>query len=238
MQRKHRDIKEFGKVNLPQIVAEIDPSYAKFSGIRVLDMPVYMRGQGWQIPKELDQFRQILREVTIEEFQYDIQDYVYITVDQKVVQPGKTGRRAGAHSDAYIETAGAQIDLTHTSKDAINEQAGEVSHTYIVYDCRPTEFFDVPFPLTDASDAASLQTFDSIANAAKPVVYASHSLLKLDPYVVHRCAVNEDIAMQRTFVKVSVSNSKYARIGNTINPAFKYDWELKARSPHERNTPW
>jgi hypothetical protein len=241
MQRKTWDVSEFNKVNLPDIVGKINPSYAEFKGIRVLDMPIYMPKQGWEIPENLYQFMDAIKRVYHYESKYSTiyDDYfVYITVDQKKVLTGKTGRRAGAHSDAYVEVNNEQFDIKPETMGEIGDRPIEVSHTYIMYDSLPTEFFAVPFPLKDCSDKGSLVTFDRIAEKSIAITYPINTLLKLDPYVVHRCAVNTGPDLYRTFIKISVSKQKYAREGNTINPKFKYDWVLKARSPHLRNTPW
>lgn len=241
LRRKHWDINEFGSVNLPELVGFVNPDiFSAFNDIRVLDMPIYMPGQCWKIPTYLSQFYQtislaIKSEKRFGDFEKD--HYVYITVDQKIVEQGKTGRRAGAHSDAYIESKGAQIDLTHETAPIISKEEGEVSHTYIICDEFPTEFFDVPFYLDDTSCEGSLKTFDEIANSNRAITYPCFALLRLDPYVVHRCAIADRTA-ERTFVKLSFSRKKYARKGNTINPGFTYDWEMSARSPHERNHPW
>ena len=241
LKRKCWDTKYFNQVNLPDVVGRVNPEvFSKFNGIRVLDMPIYMPGQGWKIPPFLHQFYQTISLATKFERRYgdfEKDHYVYVTVDQKTVEQGKTGRRPGAHSDAYIETKGAQVDLTLDTAGVIAQEQGEVSHTYIVYDKFPTEFFKVPFPIVDTSCEGSLKTFDEIADANEPVTYPPFLLLRLDPYVVHRCSIVPTTA-QRTFVKVSISRKKYARCGNTINPHFTYSWEMRARSPHERNHPW
>ena len=238
--RKNWDIKLFKQVNLPDVVGAVMPGpFSEFNGIRVLDMPIHMPGQGWNIPNRLHQFISVICLAAAHEGEYgNLEDYYcYITVDQKVVQEGKTGRRAGAHSDAYIETSGAQIDITPEHAAVISEEAGEVSHTYIAYDKFPTEFFAVPFPLIDVSCEGSLNTFETIADAAEPIIYPAFILLKMDPYVVHRCSIVTETT-ERTFVKISFSRKRYARKGNTINLAFTYDWEMLARSPSERNHPW
>lgn len=239
-QRKIWDTDQFDRINLPEVVGRLNPeNFAEFNGIRVLDMPIFMPGQGWNIPLNLSQFQEVIDLAVAHESQYgDLdQQYVYITVDQKVVHEGKTGRRAGAHSDAYVETNGEQIDITTEHAEVIASEVGEVSHTYIAYDKFPTEFFAVPFPLTDSSCQSSLRTFDQIADSITPVSYPAFTLLKLDPYVVHRCSICTDTT-NRTFVKISFSRKQYARIGNTINPEFDYDWHMTVRSPHERNHPW
>ena len=238
--RKVWDVSEFANVNLPEVVGKVDPAtFAQFNGIRVLDMPIHMPKQGWAIPKELAQFIEPIQLAIQSEMEFgELEDYyVYITVDQKVVHEGKTGRRAGAHSDAYIESAGAQVDLTHKTADVIANEGGEVSHTYVICDKFSTEFFDVPFPLTNTSCEGSLKTFDEIADASPAVTYDPFTLLRMDPYVVHRCVICTETT-ERTFVKISVSRKRYARKGNTVNKAFTYDWHLSARFPSERNHPW
>jgi hypothetical protein len=241
MQRKVWDIAQFDAVNLPEVVGEVDPSFSDFQGIRVLDMPIHMPGQGWAIPDYIqEQFGEMIQQVIDAESRFgdfEQDHYVYITVDQKMVNAGKTGRRPGAHSDAYIEQKGEQFDITTENADVVAAEQGEVSHTYICADVFPTEFFRARFPLTDTSCEGSLQTFDEIAETAEVVTYPAYTVLRLDPFVVHRSAV-ADRDTQRTFVKVSVSRKRYARQGNTRNEAFDYDWSLTARSPHERNHPW
>lgn len=238
--RKPWNVELFNEVNLPEVIGSVNPeTFGKFSGIRVLDMPIHMPGQGWSIPDELNQFHETIILAAVREAAFGDLDehYVYITVDQKIVHEGKTGRRAGAHSDAYIETAGAQIDLTPEHAAVIAEEAGNVSHTYVIYDKFPTEFFAAKFPLTDVSCEASLKTFDEIADVNEALTYPAFTLLKMDPYVVHRCSIVTETT-ERTFVKVSVSKKQYARKGNTINPGFKYNWDMSDRSPSDRNHPW
>lgn len=242
MKRKTWDIREFDKTNLPEIVpAYVDPKeFSEFRGIRVLDLPLHMPGQGWKIPGYLEQFTSLITAIESNEKSYGGIDakYIYITVDQKTVLEGKTGRRAGAHSDAYIEVHGQQIDVTSEHYDVIANQNGEVCHTYICYDCVPTEFFLDKFPLVDTSHYGSLKTFDDIANASKDIItYPVYHLLKLDPYVVHRCAIVPETCT-RTFVKISVSSRQYSRADNTRNPMFNYSCSMNVRSPDIRNSPF
>jgi len=240
--RKLWDISEFNKINLPEVVGKISEKreFSAKNNIRVLDMPIFMPGQGWKIPRGLHQFSEIVKMVIDHESnygQFEDDHYVYITVDQKMVKHGQTGRRAGAHSDAYVEENNQQIDITTKNSAMVGKQKGPVSHTYIVADCIPTQFFKEKFPLDKTDCESSLKTFDEIAATAPVVTYPEYTVLKLDPYVVHRCGTHfEDV--YRTFVKVSVSRKKYAREGNTRNIMFRYDWELTARSPDKRNHPW
>lgn len=239
--RKHWDIEQFNNINLPEIIGTINPTpFSNFNHIRVLDMPLHMPKQGWKIPDYINlQFKELLDLVINHEAKYgDLSEhYVYITIDQKVVKEGKTGRRPGAHSDAYVEHDNRQVDITSENAQLIEKETGEVSHTYICTDIFPTEFFLAKFPLKSADCKDALETFDQIASRSPVVTYQPYMILKLDPYVVHRAAIATHTT-ERTFVKISISKKKYAREGNTINPGFSYDWKMEARSPHERNHPW
>ncbi len=87
--RKTWNVNEFSNINLPEIVGTVDPAtFAQFNGIRVLDLPIHMPGQGWAIPKELAQFLEpIMLAIGSEERFGELgEHYVYVTVDQKVVQ--------------------------------------------------------------------------------------------------------------------------------------------------------
>lgn len=243
MKRKLWDIEEFNKVNLPEVIGQISnkEAFSKFNNIRVLDMPIYMPGQGWGIPNDITQFLEPIELAckSEERFGNFFKDhYVYITVDQKVVEKGNTGRRAGAHSDAYIESklTGNQIDLTFENADIIKQEEGEVSHTYIVTDIFPTEFFDAKFPLEKTDCDSAMQTFDEIAKQSKVITYPTYTLLRLDPFIVHQAAIATETA-RRTFVKISFSRKQYNREGNTHNDLFDYNWKM-AKRKEKRNHPW
>lgn len=242
--RETWDVKKFDEVNLPEVVFEVD-NKEEFSSqekgrVRVLDLPIMMPAQGIRIPNDIPKvFADIAKKVLEKENEVfgDIDEmYAYITIDQKTVEKGKTGRRAGAHSDAYIERDNRQIDITEDSYDVVSKEVGYATNTYIVSDCLPTEFFIAKFPLRDVSCDESLKTFDEIAENSEVITYPSYNVLKLTPYVVHRAAMCHKRTI-RTFMKVSISNKKYAREGNTINPLFDYNWTMEPRDD-KRNHPW
>lgn len=233
--RETWDIEKFNRVNLPTIVGRV--FLPSFTGVRVLDMPVKLSGSSAiKVPESIKRFKDIIFDAIAYEEQHfgSIHDYnVYVTIDQKVVKEGNTGRRAGAHSDAFIEKDGKQLDVKNDTAHLIDE----VSHTYIAYDVCPTEFFNAPFPISAGSCDSSMKTFDEIADTAEVVTYPCNTLLMMNPYVVHRSSVCKETT-QRTFIKVSISKKRYAREGNTKNFMFNYDWQLKPRSKTVRNNPW
>ena len=235
------NVGEFDKPHLPVVIGEIEDKegFSQQRGIRILDMAIRMPEQGWAIPKELEQFRESIQKAWDHErmINPDIdQYYVYITVDQKLVLPNKTQRRAGYHSDAF-ETS-----------ETTTEHA-KVDNTYLVYDAIPTLFQSGPFPLkgkVDPEDCdAVLKYFDAKSEGHPPVTYPPHTMVKLTPYDIHTPAVNtsgEDI--KRTFIKISFSKKPYNLIGNRINdtlgpdgkPLLDYSgWEWVPRDPHARN---
>ena len=243
LERQLWDVSEFAKVQIPVRIEHDLHLSGNPEGVRVLDMPIHIPREGFAIPDEISSFMPIINSVIEHERGYHpLLDsmYMYITVDQKVVLRGRTGRRAGAHSDGYVETSDRQVDIVTENAHLVAKETGPITHTYIWYDCLPTEFFRAKFPLMDPSDRGSLKTFDEIADFCTPdmvVTYPCRDLLFLTPYVVHRCAV-ADKNYYRTFVKISVSDRRFTRRGNTENPIFDYDWVMSKRSPSERNTPW
>lgn len=140
MKRKIWDINEFNKINLPEIVGFVDPKSIPFNKTRILDMPIYMPDQGWSIPSKIVPFLDIILQSISFEKKYGYFDhYVYITIDQKQVLKGNTGRRAGAHSDAYLEHTNQQYDITTENVNIIKDCGVETSHTYIWASSIPTE---------------------------------------------------------------------------------------------------
>jgi hypothetical protein len=218
--RKRWNLSEFQTPHLPVIVGSInDERMFTFKNIRVLDMPIYMPGQGWCIPPVLEQFLEAINLTREHEGLYGYEDthYVYITVDQKIVQKGSTGRRPGLHTDAF----GGEIDE-------------EVTHTYILSDMIPTRFFSDCFPISTLDCQESIDQFKMYAK--NPAYYPCKQLLLLDPYVVHE-SMPAHMNTQRTFVKISYSRKKYNRTDNTLNELFDYSWEFIPRDRSKRNDP-
>ena len=243
MKRETWNIENFSKINLPQIIEEDVDLVWHSKDVRVLDMPIQFPGKPLSLPSEIVPFIDIIDAVFQNELNYFpiINNlYIYITIDQKQVKKGNTGRRAGAHADGYIDTETSQIDIISENVEIIRKEKSLITHTYIWHDCLPTEFFLKSFPLTDSTDEGSLRTFDEIAdNCSKSEIITldNKSLIFLTPYIIHRSAVAKEDTY-RTFVKVSVSDKQFRRKGNTKNPLFNYDWKMEKRTPAERNTPW
>lgn len=231
--------------NLPVVVGALKQT-SKFSmlhgdvGFRFLDLPLHMPGKGWQVPCELAQFSELLSKISDHERlinpEFD-KHYVYITVDQADVPPDKTQRRPGWHSDSYI-TMETRID---TSDDSLKQTMQPTDNIYVISDNIPTEYSPGPFSLEgiDPEDCASvLNRFKECAQNATPLTYPSYTILRLDPYAIHRPSVNKsNHTTQRTFVKVSVSQNIYNKTGNAHNSLFAYSWPMVPRDSEVRNHP-
>ncbi len=229
--KKNWNIDFYNKKNLPVVLGTLEDQ-KKFSseleghGLRFLDLPIYMPNQGWRIPPQLEQFQEVIaKAVAFEQVinpNFEKTCYVYITVDQGIVEPHVSQRRAGWHGDSYRKIN------TKTSSLTI-----PVDHVYVIADCCPTLFVPGPFSL-DAVDPENvdqvLEAFASVANSQSPITYPNYTLLKMDPYCVHDAGINQtDKTLHRTFVKISFSESKYCKLGNAHNQLFIYDWPMVPR---------
>ncbi len=224
------DIREFDKPHLPVLIGELEDKdsfsrYDEQNRIRVLDIAIHIPGQGWAIPRELAQFKEaIQRAVEAERLvNPDFENrFVHITVDQKIVDPDKPGRRLGLHADAGLtDDEGDQIDVTAQNRKYITKKTGRSDHAYIVHDTLPTEFYEGPFSLINSS---SESTFEDMIRGQSPKTYANHTLLRLDAYDVHTAVLNKTgKPVQRTFFKIQFTEKLLDRPANTQNPNFDYD---------------
>ena len=228
---KNWDIAYYDRENYPVVLGKLDdPSTFSLKkngvGLRFLDMPIFMPTQGWRIPFELEQFKEVIAKAVAFERRvnpdFEKKCYVYITVDQGEVEPHKAQRRTGWHGDSYlrIDSRKKKIQLP-------------CDHVYVIADNCPTPFLPGPFSLknVDAENVdAVLAHFAAIAEGKTPTYYPNYTLLKLDPYCVHNVGFNNtEQPLFRTFVKISISQSKYCKLGNAHNPLFIYDWPMVLR---------
>ncbi len=253
------DVGQFERPHRPVVVGEIrnKKAFSEQRGIRILDMAIRMpgkdEGKGWALPKALEPYREVL-ELAVRDQKtinpdFDENDYVYITVDQKKVEPGKTQRRAGWHGDAFVTPETSVLFNEDGSPREITTDT-----TYVIADELPTLFLEGPFSLKgiDAEDSqAVLKHFDERAleleeSGQKPQPMKPYTLVRITPYDLHSVNVNQsDKTLSRTFVKIQFSKDKLNRVGNKVNrvvgkdgkPLLDYsDWIWVKRDPTKRNT--
>jgi hypothetical protein len=187
---------------------DIDPSEMMF----IQYMPVWIPEPGLRIPAHVECFFPLIEAVMHRELRKLPTHYLYLTAKHLYVTPENMGNRPGWHSDGF-------------GTDDVN---------YIWSDSAPTEFCIQAFDLSDDCDA-SIAQMETQAREENVTIYPAKSLLRLDPSVIHRVPINAAPGY-RTFVKISVSESKYNLQGNAHNYLFDYDWEMQSRE-EKRNHP-
>lgn len=239
-QRIRFDLNALNKPNLPIITGRItDPAeQAQFSSadnVQVYDMPIYVPGKGWRMPKELTPYASIIdRIVKAEETSNpNIGNcFAYLTIDSGIVAPNHFARRRGLHVDGFVSEA-----------NQARERDGLVygDNTYIVCDDLGTQFYSGPFDLSqvDHNDPnAVLKAFEAQGKKM--------SFVQAEPYTIYRLTVNNVHAVhpndtgeyrQRAFLKCTFSVRPFNRQGSTINPLFDgLKWQYVPRDLNSRNT--
>lgn len=169
------------------------------------------------IPDNLMQFRPIVDEVRMalsSDRWFD--SYIYITAKTLWVNPENPGNRPGWHSDGFM-TDDLNFIWSDTNGTLFWEPEKRVSFTQ--------------------NHLASLREMHEAAepDVANHNTYQNKHLLLLDQRVIHRVADIKRAGM-RSFVKISVSKSRYNLVGNSINHGLGLDWEYVERSDG-RNDP-
>lgn len=134
--------------------------------------------------------------------------YVYLTVRRMY----GVNNREGWHTDGF-------------GTDDIN---------FIWYDSCPTEFDIGEFKLSK-DHHLSMQEMAEQHNPSNLVTYPESHLIQLTQSNVHRVCP-EHYQGLRTFVKISISDSKYNLLGNSVNLLLQYTWDYMPRQ-QERNHP-
>lgn len=134
--------------------------------------------------------------------------YMYLTVKKMY----GSGNREGWHTDGF----------------------GTDDTNLIWYDKSPTQFDHGVFYLNRCHEK-SIEQMEYQHKEENIIEYPNKTLLLLDQGIVHR--VNpKPFEGFRTFVKISISDSKYNLKGNAHNYLLDYNWKMKDRSM-DRNHP-
>ncbi|EPX76751.1 hypothetical protein [Salipiger mucosus] len=146
--------------------------------------------------------------------------YLYLTIDQREVVPGRSHRNGGWHFDGM---QGARY---------AKKLPG--CHQYVMSSNLCTEFTDAP---TDANglDENRHNWFEclgeQIPDDTQVITPAPFEIVFMSAYQMHRSPVaTEKTAGWRTFVRLDVSHKKQDRIGNTVNPDLPAPWEFVERN--------
>ncbi len=223
--KKPWDLEYFQEQHVPVIIGKLS-NPAEFSrpqeqGMHYVDMPIFMPGQGWRIPKELIQFSELIARVIEAEKEvnpdFEKDQYVYISADQCWVPAGIPQREAGWHGDSFrkINTYERTVRLG-------------TDHAYIITDMCPTVFVAGPCPL-EGIDVENIneviEKLGEYAASQEKIFYEPYHIIRMNPYCIHHAGINDcEEPVFRTFVRINISPAKYCRIENSHNYLFNYTW--------------
>lgn len=184
----------------------------------VTDLPIKFPGTDYRLPVELAQFSDVIQQCIDYEHAINphIDDYyVYITVDQKKLDPGQGHRGRGPHSDGI---QGRRIQPKEPSE-----------RTYIMSSTpapATTKFYVQPFDVGDCkADTHNLTSlFRALADDAKAIYLPHRAIALADCYLVHEGPI-VGTDHERTLLKVMPTRRKFDRLGNTHNWLFDYNWK-------------
>lgn len=200
--------------NLPLDIGKVDVHTQEM--MFWLYCPIKLPNSNLVIPDNLKIFSGLIEKVKQDMGNLWYSKYVYLTAKTLFTNPENPGNRPGWHSDGFL------------SKD-IN---------YIWCDKNPTLFFyDGSLHPFTKDHTQSLVEMDKLCeNKSNQYALPIKHLLKLDETVLHK--IDQDIQPGiRTFVKISVSDYAYKKIGNSVNHQLTgTNWLSEERSP-ERNCP-
>jgi hypothetical protein len=196
--------------------------FSRQSDLRVLDCPIKFRGSPeYNIPKELMQFDEVLSKCISYEHAINpnvLEYYAYITVDQGVIEAGKSQRNAGCQCDGF---QGASV----------GKHKRPVSRTYIAYDCASPLFYGQPFQTAHLDEARHdfYSSFDEQSDKTLEMLFPIYSILLTGAYTVHKETPMEATGY-RTFFRLHYDTRIFDRLGNTHNPLFNYAWPCVTRN--------
>lgn len=147
----------------------------------------------------------------------NVWQYVYVTARRGFATPGNPLNRPGWHSDGF----------------------GTPDINYVWTDRYPTEFAIGDFGTISEDHIKSTEQFTHRATWWPTVrirTYEDKTLMRLDPSVIHTAPPIPAPGGERSFFKVSFSNTRYNLKGNAHNYMLNYDWPMYDRAA-VRNDP-
>ncbi|MCE7039270.1 hypothetical protein [Dyadobacter sp. CY312] len=171
----------------------------------------------------------LLNENKGKDFDWLKKQYVYLTVKQTLVPKGIDQNRPGFHSDGF----------------------GTNDVQYIWFDKFPTEFMigNYTVPVDDVESMREFEKFGNWISAMRKSDGTWHQkekngffhqpspfhLYRIDQNHIHRTVPAPETDV-RLFVKLTISEHRYAQEGNSHNYGLNYDWEMTHRKT-DRNQP-
>lgn len=172
------------------------------------------------LPPELEFARELIDHAWMNEIDKhdNLWSHVYVTARRGFATPGNPLNRPGWHSDGF-------------GTDDVN---------YVWTDRFPTLFAIGDFGVISEDHVLSALEFTERAESGYRDIYqgtyADRTLMRLDRSVIHAAPEIPAPGGERSFLKVSFSNSRYNLRGNAHNHGLRYDWPMFDRAT-VRNDP-
>ncbi|AHY26794.1 hypothetical protein vB_AbaP_Acibel007_23 [Acinetobacter phage vB_AbaP_Acibel007] len=143
----------------------------------------------------------------------DTDDYIYVTVSRKHLQPNTCGNRAGWHVDGFLSD----------------------DQSFIWFDKLPTQIALGGFEVSPDHEQ-SLEQFDAQVDYGN-IQYTEPAMLYELKDCVHRPVFNHTNDVQlRTFVKIVISKERFNGIGNAWNYLLPHIKPTKQRGESRNHT--
>ncbi|AXC36304.1 hypothetical protein SEA_FORK_78 [Microbacterium phage Fork] len=168
------------------------------------------------LPPELEFARELIEHAWNTEInEHDnLWTHVYVTARRGFATPGNPLNRPGWHSDGF----------------------GTPDINYVWTDRYPTLFAIGDFGEISDDHLESTRQFEERAAGLYQSTHADKTLMRLDPSVIHTAPPIPAPGGERSFFKVSFSNTRYNLKGNAHNYMLNYDWPMYDRAT-VRNDP-
>lgn len=200
------------------IDANINRGFTDIRDFEIRNLPIKMASSyDYRIPTELRQFESIIsRAVSFEhEINNRVNDfYCYLSVRQGKIGKCKDDIRPKCKAIGFPRPE-------HNEKTLIGR-------SYVVYDCLPDVFYpqEIRTDYLDLATDSFFASFDDQIDERCATIYDPYQLLCIDPYMIHReQKVYEDT--YRTYVSITYDKEVYNDFGNTKNPMFHYEWNMR-----------
>lgn len=208
-----------GKYGLPENLGVFDLDFTEY--MHYMYLPIITpesRGKGWDetLPERLAFAAPVIEEALAEEYgnEKTIWKYVYVTARRGFATPGNPLNRPGWHADGF----------------------GTEDVNYVWTDLFPTLYANQDFHGISKNHIESIRQFEEQVDPEKVVEFPEKSLLRLTSKVVHSAPEIPPPGGERSFLKVSFSNSRYNLKGNSHNYLIDYNWKMYDRQ-EVRNDP-
>lgn len=205
--------------NAPELLGIYDLEFEQY--MHYMYLPIAIREEGYSgfaILPELEFARSmILQTIANEVLIGNDWSYIYVTARRGFATPGNPLNRPGWHSDGF----------------------GTPDINYVWTDRYPTHFAIGDFGEVSEDHVESTAQFEGAVAFSDDIrlrTYPDKTLMRLDPSVIHTAPPIPAPGGERSFFKVSFSNTRYNLKGNAHNYMLNYDWPMYDRAT-VRNDP-